>query len=549
MEGGLLTPARQDRPRQAVLEARGLVVRTDARTLLSEVSLSLAPGELVALIGPSGAGKTTLLGALSGAGPLHGGAVALHASGEQQRYGIGYVPSDDPLHGQLSVREELLFAAALRGPAGLSVEVLEATVAAVLEELSLTERADQRIASLSKGERRRVSLAVELVGQPDVLLLDEPGSGLDAGLERRLMALLRRLADQGRAILAATHATASLRLCDRVAVMGRGGVLQFVGGVEEMLAHFGVDSVDAVYERLEDLADTAAASPESTSGRGSELPPERPLPLGPAPGFGRQLAIMAERGALCRLRDARGLALLIGQAPIIGLAIALVLPQGSVSDPTLGPYYGVLMAFLLLTASIWLGTISACREIVAEVDTVRRETAVGLRIDVYMVAKCLTLFPVVILQTGLLGLVVVTIQRVPQGALMIVVACLVCGLAAACFGLWLSAWARNSDIAVGSTPLIMIPQLLLAGALIPVSAMPLPFRYISDALVGRWAFDAIGSALGLGTRLGSSLSAVTGLEPTSFAPTPGSPIALMAGLGLLGLVFAARALIVRIRVL
>jgi ABC-type multidrug transport system ATPase subunit len=544
VEAGVLISG-PPRPRgAAVLEADGLTVLHGDRVLLRDVSLDLRAGELVALIGPSGAGKTTLLQALSGSGPLDSGVIALAESSTQQRYGIGYVPSEDPLHDELTVVEELLFAAALRGPADASTETLEATVTRVLDELQLAGQSDQRIHSLSKGERRRVALAVELVGQPDVLLLDEPGSGLDAALERRLMRLLRGLADQGRAILAATHQTASLRLCDRIAVMAPGGRLQCVGTLDELLGYFAVDGVDGIYDRLEELAARPDLLPSGVPTLG-EL--ARPSPLGPPPGFARQVGIMTERSALCRLRESRNLVVLIGQAPIIGLAIALVLPNGAVIDPNLGPYYGVLISFLLLTASIWLGTISACRDIVAELDTVRRETAVGLRIDVYMVAKCLTLFPVVLVQTGLLALVVVAIQPMPQGTGWIVIGCMVTGLASACFGLWLSAWARNSDIAIGATPLIMIPQLLLAGALIPTSAMPAPFRALSDLLVGHWSFDALGSGLGLGQRLGSSLASVSGLTPNSFAPSPSAPILAMVGIGLVVLVLTSVTLLGRIR--
>lgn len=278
------------------------------------------------------------------------------------------------------------------------------------------------------------------------------------------------------------------------------------------------------------------------------------MPAAPAPSaeppdlsFGRQLGIAASRAALCRLRDRRSLAILLGQAPLIGLAIALVLPHGALGDQNLGAYYGVLLAFMLLTASAWLGTIAACREIVGELAIVRREVAVGLRLDAYLAARCLTLFPVVVTQTGLLGVVVLALQPVPQGGVLVVLVCMATGVAAACVGLWLSAWSRTPDQAIASTPLILIPQLLFAGALIPVARLPVPFRVLSDALVGRWSFDGLGSAMGLGSRVGNSLVGVTGLDPATFPARVGGPLAALAVIGIVALLGAGRSLAARIR--
>ena len=547
MEEAVTITGTESPPRAPALEARELTVAAGDRALLHSVSLSIAPGELVALIGPSGAGKTTLLRALSGAGAPYSGSVLL--AGEPigpRNPGVGYVPSDDLLHDQLTVSEELLFAAALRTPAGAHDAELGETVETVLSDLNLTELAGRRVASLSNGERRRTSCGVELVGRPGVLLLDEPAGGLDAGLERRLMRMLRRLADQGRAVLAATHATASLRLCDRVAVLSPGGRLRCVGPVDEILAHFGVDSVEEIYERLDTEAERAAGARLPAGGQAGRRH-ERPAPAARAvPGFGRQLGIVAPRAALCRLRDHRSLVILIGQAPLIGAAFALVLPRGALADQNLGPYYGVLVSFLLLTASAWLGTVAACREIVGELAIVRREVAVGLRLDAYLAARCLTLFPVVVAQTGLLGVVVLVLQPVPQGAALVVLVCIVTGLASACVGLWLSSWSRTPDQAIASTPLILIPQLLFAGALIPVDRMPLPFRWLADVLVGHWSFDGLGSAMGLGDRLGSTLSGVTGLDATAFAAKPVVPIAAMGAIALVALLLAGRSLAARV---
>ncbi len=188
--------------------------------ILGPVSLAVAPGSLVALMGASGSGKSTLLRVLAGiSDPSSGSAAWATESTASAVNALGYVPQRESIHDRLTTREALHYAASLRLEADATIET---SVDRVLDELGLRERADTVIRNLSGGERRRAACGLELVGDPPVLLLDEPTSGLDTVLERRLMELFRRLADNGRAVLVATHATASLDLCDEVIVLDAG---------------------------------------------------------------------------------------------------------------------------------------------------------------------------------------------------------------------------------------------------------------------------------------------------------------------------------------
>ena len=200
----------------ACARGRDVSVTLAGRRLLAPTSLEVKRGELVALIGPSGSGKSTLLRVLAGVIAPTSGEVRLGGDPVIMRSReVGYLPEGDVLHEQLTAYEALRFTGALRLPHGTPPEEIEQRVRAVLEELRLTARADTPIASLSAGERGRVACASELIGDPTMLLLDEPAAGLDPGLERQLMVIVRRLADEGRGVLVVTHATSRSRCATR----------------------------------------------------------------------------------------------------------------------------------------------------------------------------------------------------------------------------------------------------------------------------------------------------------------------------------------------
>jgi ABC-2 type transport system ATP-binding protein len=175
------------------IAARELVKRYGDRVALSEVSMSAAPGELVAVIGPNGAGKTTLLSILAGIQRPDAGSVAAPA-------GVGWVPQQPALYGKLTVEENLTLFARLER----CVDV-RATVERMLELTDLAERRGDQVSTLSGGNRQRVNIAIGLLAAPDVLLLDEPSSALDPRQRERLWEFILRLAGEGTTVVYATH--------------------------------------------------------------------------------------------------------------------------------------------------------------------------------------------------------------------------------------------------------------------------------------------------------------------------------------------------------
>jgi ABC-type multidrug transport system ATPase subunit/ABC-type multidrug transport system permease subunit len=528
---------------QGGLSGRGIRVQAGGATLVRSVDVDVRPGELCAIIGASGAGKSTLLRVLAGVNAPSAGSVTVDGGPiDFATDAVGYVPTGDLVHPQLTVREALRYAAALRAY-DVPVPQREARVEAVLEELHMTHRGDAQVRSLSDGERRRVACGTELVGDPSVVVLDEPTSGLDPGLERRMMVLLRELADRGRAVLVSTHATGSLRICDRIIVMASGGRIAFVGSHDETLRHFGATTIDEVYGYVEGSDDSTDVVPVRSH---EQTAPQTSNNVSAmrraAPPMTAQIRTLASRYALCMRRDARSLTLMIGQAPIIGVAIGLTVPSNILSDAGLGPFYGVLLAFMIVIGAVWLGLIAACREIARERDALLREAAVGVRLDAYLLSKCSVIFPLVAFQTLLLIIPVALLQP-PNGPLSqyggVLLVSIVAAWGAVAIGLLVSVLVQNAGQATTVLPLVVIPQLLLAGALIPPSQMIAPIKALSDITLSRWALSGIGNSLDLGPGISSDLSTVTGLEGSFFAQGIVQPIVMIALLSGVVLVFTA----------
>ncbi|HVR04979.1 MAG TPA: ABC transporter ATP-binding protein [Solirubrobacteraceae bacterium] len=205
-----------------LLRAQGIVKRYGEREALRGVDLDAGPGELVAVIGPNGAGKTTLLSILAGVQPPSAGEVI----GRE----VGWVPQSPALYSRLSVAENLELFARLEGvadPAG--------TVRAMLEQTDLADRAGERVARLSGGNRQRVNIALGLLADPAVLVLDEPSSSLDPRQRERLWRFIVALAGRGRCIVFSTHNVAEAeRYAHRVLVLADGELL--FGGTPAELA-------------------------------------------------------------------------------------------------------------------------------------------------------------------------------------------------------------------------------------------------------------------------------------------------------------------------
>jgi ABC transport system ATP-binding/permease protein len=224
--------------------------------LLHDISLSIAPHTFVALVGSSGVGKTTLLNALSGLHPARKGVVLYNGQDSSHHRDdfsalIGYVPQDDIMHSRLTIADALFYTARLRLPQDFTRAQIRERVHEVLTDVGLTSRRRHLVKSLSGGERKRVSIALELLANPSVFFLDEPSAGLDPGLDLKMMLLLRELADKGHTIVLVTHATENIDVCDTICFLAQGGRLAFYGSPQEAKVYFGTAKFSEMYTALE----------------------------------------------------------------------------------------------------------------------------------------------------------------------------------------------------------------------------------------------------------------------------------------------------------
>ncbi len=299
-------------PPSRSLDVAGVSVRFWSDTILHDLYFRLWPGELCALIGPSGSGKSTLMKVLLGVLDPSAGRVSIAGQPPGEAGPMGYVPQHDALHGGLTVRAELRFAAQLRRPE-LDDGAVDALVAEVARQVELSHRLDLRIRKLSGGQRKRVSVAMELLTGPPLLILDEPTSGLDPGLEGRLMALFQAVADGGRTVLVSTHAMQSLQRCAALMVIVEGH-LAYLGPPADALPFFHSDRYEQIFDQLGKLAPAAwarayARSDVARSFRARAAPVvTRAAPAGEAPSTADGPDGTAERARaeLQRLKRERG---------------------------------------------------------------------------------------------------------------------------------------------------------------------------------------------------------------------------------------------------
>jgi len=236
---------RNNTPEGAAISIRALHVIRGGNLVLPHIDLDVPRGQIVGLLGPSGGGKTTLMRAIVGAQIVAGGSVDVlgHPAGSPVlRRRIGYVTQAPSIYPDLTARENLAYFAK-------AVGANADDVAKTLSDIGLTDTADRPVSTLSGGQQSRVSLGAALVGDPELLVLDEPTVGLDPALRRDLWILFHELRDAGKTLLVSSHVMDEASRCDRL-VFVRDGAILADDTFENILADTGTENADAAFLAL-----------------------------------------------------------------------------------------------------------------------------------------------------------------------------------------------------------------------------------------------------------------------------------------------------------
>ena len=502
------------------LEVNGVTWTIEGnKTLLNNISLAARTGTLTAVIGPSGAGKSTFAKLVAGYTHPTSGTVTfeghdIHSEYASLRSRIGMVPQDDVVHGQLTVKQALMYAAELRLPPDTTKEDREHVVMQVLEELEMTKHLETRVDKLSGGQRKRASVALELLTGPSLLILDEPTSGLDPALDRQVMTMLRQLADAGRVVLVVTHSLTYLDVCDQVLLLAPGGKTAFCGPPDQIGTQLGTTN-------WADIFSTVAGDPDAASRRYLDLngppppapPAEEPADLGSPASTSvmHQFSTIARRQMRLIVSD-RGYFIFLAILPFIMGVLSLSVPGstgfGQPSPVGDAPNQPGQVLVLLNVGAIFMGTALTVRDLIGERAIFLREQAVGLSTSAYLLAKVCIYSVFAIVQSAIVtGITLIGVGAPQNGAVVLgggevaasielflgMAATTVC---AATVGLALSALAKTSEQIMPLLVVAIMSQLVFSGGLIPVTGR-LGLDQLSWITPARWGFGATASTVGV----------------------------------------------------
>ncbi|MBE9053752.1 ATP-binding cassette domain-containing protein [Nostocales cyanobacterium LEGE 11386] len=474
-------------------------------TLIHNISVSFLPREFIVIAGVSGGGKSTLMDTLNGQRRANSGKVLVNGVNLYQhfrafKHSIGYVPQDDIVHPELTVNEALKYAAQLRLPYA-TPEIRQQRIQEILEQLQLAQRKHVPIKRLSGGQRKRVSIGVELITKPSLFFLDEATSGLDPGTELQIMELLRELANKGSTIILITHATKNVAIADFVVFLAKGGRLAYFGPPKLAFDYFKVPDFDTIYNKVE-----RQLSPEKweerfrgsgfyqkfVSDRQKSIPQTKVPPVAPRINYWQQWWVLCRRNLTILLKNKMSLALMLTGAPILGGFNFLLWKSDLLDTKTGSASQAITMLFVTVIMAVMAGSLATMPEIAKETAIYRRERSAGLGVVPYLASKFHLSFLLALYQSTVLLGCMVSAVNIPGSAVTGMYATLfLASFGSMVLGLLVSAIAPNQSVAPLLTILVLVPQVIFGGGILPVSEFKDNGKFLNQLMLTKYPFESL----------------------------------------------------------
>ncbi len=500
------------------------------KRITNDVSLAIEPGEFVAIVGGSGAGKTTLLNCLSGMTDFTSGDVlingeSIRSNSRSIRGIIGYVPQNDIVYDDLTLERMLLHSARLRMPKDTSRQEIIDKINETLEMVELTDHRHTLISRLSGGQKKRASIAVELLASPKLFFLDEPSSGLDPGTEKKLMVMLKKLAETGKTVIMVTHTVQNINICDRLICMGNGGLLCYSGRPAGATEFFRKKAITDIYDDLNENSKEVSLRFKKMYSSKSTLQPtdisiKKQKKFDFLEGF-RQFRVLTHRYAEITCNSRMRLVLLALMPVVLTALVCLAFQAdgdiyntlGIVINRTSMPFLvaedTMKLMFAFACAAFWVGIFNSIQEVSKERRIYEREQFTGVKPVPYIMSKLTVVGMLCLIQTAIMTAMLIfftgttaTVDGDVTSATALPLAMNEGGIvftdalwfelfvttfmslfSAMCLGLAVSS-AVSNDMALVICPVCLLPQILFSGVACTLSGMT---EVLSQVVTCRWA--------------------------------------------------------------
>ena len=461
---------------------------------LHPMSFTIPARCFVAIMGPSGCGKTTLMNILNGANPATSGKVYIHGlelshNFELLKQKIGYVPQDDIVHKELTVNQSLFYAAKLKMNKDTKNEEIWERIDEVCKNLNIDEKEirENKVKNLSGGQRKRVSIAVELLNNPSILFLDEPTSPLDPETIDGFLKSIKELTVlENTTVIMVTHKPTDIPYTDRIIFLAKRGYPAYYGNEKNIYTYFGLsdENIIDVYSALSRESKLEEWYKKWQEAHQPVEVKEDPSTVKTRSRYSliRQYFWLTGRYARIKLNDKANMLILMAQPLIIPLALIYIFSELRI---------GVL--FLMAVSAIWFGISNAAKEIVEEMPIYTRERMFNLNIISYLFSKITILSLIALIQIILFVLILkfrftgdeIKLVNIPH----MIVFMFYLAFSATLLGLLLSVLFRNSQQVMSIIPIILIPQIIFAGVIANIDTKDK--ELLSYIMLSRWGTEGI----------------------------------------------------------